>query len=498
MPSPPTPNQDRPGRNDTREEADPQDLQDLQDLPPLDGDAGETSPGDTDRDDEDLGSEKSPGGLDDATGEDDEPHPDDLEVDAGEGRWLDESADAPDLDLGDDLGLDLSKSEPTATADTDDAGPAGEDPGVGEGLETRGIDTGEEGPEGPDEELRDQDLPDLGAAEEDEIDDGLVEADRLTGDDPMALKWASTPWARVGAPVPFARASAVACAARGALVAGRGESRRPELVRVDLEGACQAVAAEGLGGADIRALSVEGEVVAVIVDGGGVFLSRNAGTWFEPLLEDIVASDVVVASGILWVRSSAGGLYTAAATSIPGTSSTRLRLEPFAAGARVGAIAQDGAGQVLALLVDAENRPTGLLRGKREGSIERETLECTEPCGPGLVAAHGEHVAYAARRGVVRRGGDGVWREFAWDGTVVALAFVDADGGLVAAIYSDTDDTTGLVQVDDEGAPRLMAVLGPTQADIESDGRASAIACDEPRGVVWIAGGFGVAAFSIR
>jgi len=44
----------------------------------------------------------------------------------------------------------------------------------------------------------------------------------------------------------------------------------------------------------------------------------------------------------------------------------------------------------------------------------------------------------------------------------------------------------------------VMGLLGPAPADMESDGRALALAVDDPRGVVWVAGGFGVAIFSIR
>jgi hypothetical protein len=40
--------------------------------------------------------------------------------------------------------------------------------------------------------------------------------------------------------------------------------------------------------------------------------------------------------------------------------------------------------------------------------------------------------------------------------------------------------------------------VGATRDDADADGRAVAMACDDPRGVVWVAGGFGVAAFAIR
>jgi hypothetical protein len=460
----------------------------LDELPPLDGgeDDAPPSPSDTD---ENLDSSESPGGLDDATGEDDEADAGELDLRGVTEAWLDESSDAADLNIGDDLGIDLL--ERSASLDADGEGPAAEDFGVGEGVEGGGLDSGEEGPRGADEELRDEDLPDLGEAEADEIDDAVHEADRIWADEPMGLKWALRPWSRVGAPAPLGSASAVACVARGALVAGRVEPGGSELLRLDLEGECQTLAAEGLGGAQVRALSVEGDLVAAIVANGQVFLSRNCGVGFDLLNGDVEATAVVLASAMLWVRTRGGDLYAAPAAG--------GRLERRDVGARVAALAPDGSGRVVVLVADEAGRPVGILRAGADGLLEREGVEGVEPCEVDLLAARGTHVAYATRRGVVRRGADGVWRTSSWQGRVVALACMDDDGALVAATYSDRDDTTGLVQVDDGGPPRVVALLGPpTQADIESDGRAVALAGDEPRGVVWVAGGFGVAAFSTR
>jgi hypothetical protein len=358
---------------------------DLADLPPLDGDPGEepVEPGEAGESNvtEDVGPETAEG-LDDSTGEDDDPHPDDLNVDPGEGGWLDEPSDAPGLAIGaieiddvEDASAVLSADEGTPADDREavDVDPV-------QAGDQGGLDSGEEGPDGPDEELRDQDLPSLGAAEDDEApgdpgaSDLLLETPDL--DEPLGLGWAPKPWTRVGAPVPIASAIAVACAARGALVAGYREASAPlELFRIDLEGSCQSVAA-----------------------------------------------------------------------------------------------------------LD----PTGL------GPVRRLALE------GGAVASFGDRSAYADAKEVVLVGGDGAARRFSLGGTVVALSFVDAGQGLVAAVYSESDDTTGLVRVDASGPPRVMGLLGPTPADMESDGRALALAVDDPRGVVWVAGGFGVAAFSIR
>ena len=106
--------------------------------------------------------------------------------------------------------------------------------------------------------------------------------------------------------------------------------------------------------------------------------------------------------------------------------------------------------------------------------------------------------AYAGEKGVVIVGDDASRRPVSLAGTVVALSFIDSGEALVAAVYSENEDTTGLVRIDEAGGAQVMGLLGPTPADMESDGRALALAVDDPRGVVWVAGGFGVAIFSIR
>jgi hypothetical protein len=81
---------------------------------------------------------------------------------------------------------------------------------------------------------------------------------------------------------------------------------------------------------------------------------------------------------------------------------------------------------------------------------------------------------------------------------VTALAFVDDAGTLAVASYSDADDTTALVRLDAAGRAAVVARIGPARAEGEADGRVLAMDYDEARGVVWVAGGFGVAAFAVR
>src|SRR5581483_5744821 len=178
---------------------------DLADLPPLDGDPAEErdEPGEAGESSvtEDVGPETADG-LDDSTGEDDDPHPEDLNVDPGEGGWLDEPPDAAGLAIG-AIEIDDVEGAPSALSG-DEATPADDRESVdvdpvqvgGPG----GLDTGEEGPDGPDEELRDQDLPSLGAAEDDEApgDTGAsdLSLDAPGLDEPLGLGWAQKPWTR--------------------------------------------------------------------------------------------------------------------------------------------------------------------------------------------------------------------------------------------------------------------------------------------------------------
>jgi hypothetical protein len=75
---------------------------------------------------------------------------------------------------------------------------------------------------------------------------------------------------------------------------------------------------------------------------------------------------------------------------------------------------------------------------------------------------------------------------------------LDEAGTLVAAVYGESDDSTGLIRVDGEGVASLVARLGAARDDADADGRAVALAVDDPRGVLWVVGGFGVAAFAVR
>jgi len=461
----------------------------LDELPPMDGDAsdlGENAP--AAEDDDVPGPAPSEGDLDDATGEDDPADASELDIDEADGDWLGEAQDAADLELGEDDSLEL-RDEGTSFVEAEEPGVTAGDLGLEDVPEVTGLDSGEEGPLDADEELRDEDLPALDADDEgEELDAALIE-DHFAVDRPLGLAWAGQPLARVGAPVALASATAVACVARGALIAGRTELGSLQLLQVDLEGESRAIPGRGLQGAEVTALAVEDEVVAAVLGDGRLLVSRDAGATFQPHAEGLVVTGAVLAAGALWVHTSARGLAVSVAA-----GPFQLR---SVAGA-VAALSGDVESGMTALTVDGAGLPLALLRGRPDGSIESQAAGALEPCGPELVAARGLFAAYPGRRGVVRRGADGTWHSYGWEGQVTAMAFVDGKGTLIAATYSDADDTTALVYLDEAGKAAVVARLGPARPDGELDGRALSVACDDARGVIWVAGGFGVAAFAIR
>ena len=494
---------------------------DLEELPPLDGDAGDAPDGEPDAEDPlDHHLREGNAGLDDTTGEDDPVDVDELDIARGEkealeGGWLEEPADSPDLDLG-DTAIAIFGEDASPPDDVDQPMGADEDFGFGASPERGGLDAGDEGPLDADEELREGDLPDLDADDEGDMDDAqLVEAG-FAPEESVGLAWATEPWSRVGAPVALVAATAVACAGRGALVAGRTEGGATELVRIDLEGTSQSLAMAGLDAGTVRALAVEGEVVAARVDGGRILLSHDGGGSFTPITADVAAADVALVSGALWVRSRSGGLLVIHGTAPPKACAARGALAAMArdVGAGVACIVANDGGQV-----------TGLLRasGTNDETIVHELLDAPQARAVGaLLAVRGMQIAYAGRRGgVVRRNAGGDWTTHVWEGRVTALSFVDDAGTLVAATYSEADETTALVclearRVGRESHASVVARIGPSRVDlgygdgreeqetsesgerVETDARVLAMAHDDARGVVWVAGGFGVVAFAVR
>ncbi len=480
----------------------PLDEDELDELPPLDGETVDEPESEEPEANEDLPDAETEDGAPSLLPPGDDLGDDvDLPCDEGEGSWLNEAPDAPDLNLG-SPSLAEWEEKTASLEDTEASGDAEEDLEGVPGGEDGDLDAGDEGPSDSDEELREQDLPALDADAEGEAGDaGFVDA-RFAADEPLGLPWAAAPWLRVGAPLSLPAATAITPFGRGALVALQaptGEGSR--LVHVDLEGSVRTMAAKGWGNADPSALVLAAHEdtnrVALVLRGGGLLVSTDGGQCFEFHPENVVAADCLLASECLWIRTQAGGLL----------ASRDGAHERSSLSGAVAAIAKDGAGGVVGLVL-GDGGGVGLVRGESIRSLVREAGDDGPTARlPALFAARGGHIAYAGSKGgIVRRGPGGLgtqathssarWKGIVWDGFVTALGFVDEAGTLLAATYSDADDTTALVRVDASGRATIVAQIGAVRDQTDSDGRALSLACDDARRVVWMAGGFGTASFA--
>lgn len=370
MPTPPVPDED-----------------DLDELPPLDGDGRDEPEAEPAADEvpEDAGEAS----LDDSTAEDEPPDAGELDIDEREAGWIDEPAETPELDLGD---VSITDFEGGATADeAEEPGVGDEDFGLGGAPEHGELDAGDEGPVDGDEELREADLPRLDADEEGDLDDAALVEPGFAADEPVGLPWAVEPWPRVGAPVALVSAAAVACAGRGAIVAGRGEGGAAEVLRVDLEGTTQALPTVGLDPAEVVALVADGDQAVALAGEGRVFLSEDAGARFEPALDGVAAAQVALADGTLWLRTRAGGLL------VRGRGAARV--ERCSVPGAVEAMARDVSAGVVGLVADEAGRVSALVRVSAAGVVTREVVDAPDAAMPAFLAARGAHVAYAARGG---------------------------------------------------------------------------------------------------
>jgi hypothetical protein len=417
--------------------------------------------------------------------------------------WLNDEPDASDLDIGPGTLVDLGSD--ALASDDDAAGKFEEDAELWEEPAQAALDGGAEGPLAADEELRDEDLPALDADDDGEGADAAFVDASFASDEPLGVAWASHPWPRVGAPLRLTGATSLACAGRCVLVALHANERdgvvkRPELVQIDLEGACTTLNAAGFNGPDVEALANDGTdsgIVAMVLRGGGLVTSADGGAHFTQHNSEISAADCIVAQGRVWVRTQGGSLVT----------SGSLGFERCSLPGSVSAIARDGFSAVALMAPDDAGR-RAIARFPQNAAIDLDPIVedgeigaargRVEPRERSVLAARAGHVAYCARAGIVRREADGRWHPYTgWEGYVTAMAFVDDDGTLLVAAYSEAEDMTGLVRIDGSGRLSVVARVGALRDQGESDGRVLSLACDDARGVVWLAGGFGVAAFSM-
>ena len=487
---------------------------DVSDLPPLDGDAADGEPSDEHAgpfDESELIKDDGGDPFDDATGEGDALPEIQGPFEVAEGVSFLDAAEADALDIG---AHDLVGEEGERLSDDGHEGREEdrphEDYGLAEDPHTA-IDAGEEGPETDDEALSDAGLPPL-----DQDDDGaqdaaeaFFEGDLLEGphgrQGPQGLRvgghtW-SARWERFGAPLTLPPCRALSRVRGGVLSVGR------EIVRVELEGATERLPARGLLGGEATRVIVAGKELFVTTERGGLFVSRDGGASFEDVPgwrelvrpEEAAAGLDVVASqdGTLWGRTAQGSLL-----------SCKDHGEHWEKG--------DVDGFVHALGVDEEGNALVLVRGLAASEVLRRSgdggqacwLRVALPAGllgsslklPASIVAHGKSIAIAVDgAGVFRSVLGAVWSRLAGTGavSVTAMAMLDESGTVVVGLHGSEDDDedrdgTRLARV---GADGELSVVFAWDEQAEGEAGVTAIAVDEAHEVVWVGGGFGVAAF---
>jgi hypothetical protein len=459
---------------------------DLGHLPPLDGGTEEPESPAPDLDDEDI---KDDGGdpLDDGVGKEEDAIQF-LEIGGAENGWLDEEvAGGEDLD-GVDLFLDEADD---LLSDNDEPGVGDEDYDLGENEDSSVIDAGEEGPGEDDEELREEDLPrldaDEGGAPEDSdfIDEGFgLESEAL------GVPWARETWERAGAPVEVAPMRAVACVPRGVLAGGAG------LWRIDLEGGRERLSTVSMQDREVLRVLADGARIVVTTEGAGVWISRDGGASFvaadgwrglvQPN-EAAVGLEVTLAGDELWGATAQGSLLW--------SGDLGAHWEKVDGGGFVAAVSVDDARELVALVRTLGG--AAIARGRR-GALAHTSLPLglvsSELSVRALLAARGLKVAMAIEGSPVCVSLDGVsWTGIPGTETATALDWQTDEGVLVVGLYDSVQERAWLARVSPRANVHVVAEVFGARPD--GEGGILSLACDDARGVVWIAGGFGVAAF---
>ncbi len=455
----------------------------VEELPPMDGaedDAAQPPPEELD----DVAEEQHDNPLDDTTGEDDPVE--ELEPVGTEAGWLDDAADAEELDVGpDELDDDeragwLDDADEPGVGDEDfglDAGPA-ITPHAGTPGEALVVDAGEEGPDADDEELREEDLPRLDADDDGQLDDEDFSEDWLEAGDDERPAWDDRAWERATELPRVGAARSVIPEQDGALVAGS------TLLRVTTHGVIP-VALSGIHGGAIVGVARVAANFAFATERGGVFFvegdaAREVNGW--RLLVSGGAAEIVSDGTMVWLRTRGGGLVS---------SRDRGMTWELIAAAGVSAITVAGAGELVAL------RDGVIVRGE-ERARWGVPLPAFPPGNTPIVRARGDVVVVAAfGAGAFRGVSGGAWERLEGTATVTALALVDDVGTTLVALHAAAEDRAWIARVGADKRARIVAEIGG-ESDEGEDPRVFDLAWNDAAGVAWAVGPFGLAALRPR
>jgi hypothetical protein len=266
--------------------------------------------------------------------------------------------------------------------------------------------------------------------------------------------------------------------------------------RIDLEGGKERLLAVGVHDREVLRVLAEGSRVVVTTEGAGLFVSRDGGASFSgadgwrALVrpdEAAVGIEVALAADELWGTTAQGSLLW--------SRDFGGHWEKVDGGGFVAAVCVDDARKLVALV-----RTLGgaeVTRGRR-GQLTHASLpsDLVPPELPGrvLLAARGPEVAIAIEGSPVCVSLDGVsWVRVPGTETATALGWQKDEVVLVVGLHDAVQERAWLARISARGDVQVVAEVYGARPD--GEGGVLSLACDDARGVVWIAGGFGVAAF---
>jgi hypothetical protein len=453
--------------------------EELGELPPLDGEGDDVEPPVEDL--EDDGPEEL-NLLDDATGEADPV--DDTDLPAAMEGGLEDAEGAEDLDVGGDDLDDLD--HPGQLDDADEPGVGDEDFGLDvEGAALAG-DAGEEGPEGADEDLREEDLPRLDADDDGELeDDAFAEVWPGVAEDERP-PWDDRAWERAAAAL-AEDAGMVRCvvpldADQVAVVGGATVLRVSPVGVRPLGGAVGEAAIHGAAIAGVAGLS-DGAVVAATGQ-GDVWLVDEASARELSGVRALAAGSVVelAAQGDrIWARTADGALLASA--------DRGERWELLAADSVLAATATP-AGELVA--VTGLRARANVVRGAALAAWGPPLPPFPEGARP-IVRARGNVVVVGALgAGAFRSEGGGPWTRLEGTSGVTALTLLDDDGTTLVALHAPSEDRSWIARAGADGVARIVIELGG-EGDEGDDPRVLDLAWSDASRMAWAVGPFGVA-----
>ena len=476
----------------------------LSDLPPLDGDDDDEPLGTPDLAELELLPDESPEDRDDGV-------IDDLAIgeliDTLTDDTPDDAADSADLDTGE---TDVSLLEGSSRHDDDTAGVDGDDTSLGiDAVPEQGAgDDDSEGTTGESEgEVDEAQFPELDSDDEADLPGGIVLEEIDVPDDAALPEWAAAGWERVALPLVAVPMNGIWIGDRVVIAAGT----EAVALRFSDDGAAHAERLElqGLGGAE--AVAIQGDPAdprwLIAASHHAVVASRDGGATVSRTALRVAERDAIVSLSACRLRTSEICARTASGK-IHVTLNGGAAWKAMEGLGEVLDVAQDESGNLHVLAWADE---TSLLRIDPKGHWEAASA------GPDLgprsigmqvrLAIMGETAAVASAEGRVwlRSSPDSPWQTRLIAPELCATAIVRTSAGpcAVAAVFVESTDRSYLVRIPIDGPPELIADLSPDVAllpneegdEAESLGRASCLAWDDRRALLWVAGRFGLQAW---